>query len=133
MSRNRARKIAYAAQANQGSRNQDAIDGPIIGRFELVTTEPITKVVADETSWSGERLIVVGHRPVAKPYQRIVHDGDATTAAPVRHREKSGSPKAVARRERAQARCAETNHRYKQRDASAIDGNRCGKCGAGVA
>lgn len=41
MSRNKQRKAAYAAKANGGSRNQNMLDGPIVGKFvEKIETKP---------------------------------------------------------------------------------------------
>ena len=56
-------------------------------------------------------------------------------------RQPSTNPKAIARRERAQARCEATGHEYQSYDyghamrresKSAIVNGRCGKCGAEV-
>lgn len=70
-SRNRQRKTAYAAMANQGSRNQNAIEGPLVGRFETVTTETRVKLSED-----GE--VIRRYEVPVRPYERIVHDDPPT-------------------------------------------------------
>lgn len=55
LSRNQARKIAYAQQADRSSRNEHTLDGPIIGRLVTVTTEPVIKYVPDEESWTAQK------------------------------------------------------------------------------
>ena len=80
MSRNRQRKTLYSAQADNGSRNQNTIDGPIVGRFEIVTVD-------EET---GRKV---------SPYRRVVHDSAGGKApAPSRSPKRSTN----ARRERRQ-------------------------------
>lgn len=104
LSRNQARKIAYAQQADRSSRNEHTLDGPIIGRLVTVTTEPVIKYVPDEESWTGERAVIVGERKV-KPYQKIVHD---ETPAETKQRTAKREPNAQKRRRQiaAWSRCA---------------------------
>ncbi len=118
MSRNQARKKAYYAQGNSASRNQDGIDGPIVGRLETVT-EQVIYTLRDDGTEKAKRVRVA-------PFVRVVHDGDTSTAAPVRHRAKSSNPKANARRERAQARCAASGHKPANHKGN------CARCGAPV-
>jgi hypothetical protein len=82
-SRNRQRKTAYAAMANQSSRNQAALSGPVVGSFETVTHETRAKF-----GESGEALRE--YEVPVKPYQRIVHDAKA---APKENKAPKDSPR----------------------------------------
>lgn len=74
-SRNAQRKKAYADQADKSSRNQIAIEGPIIGRFVTVDTEESVTVKHNK---DGESQIITLVHKLKKPRQVLVHDGDAT-------------------------------------------------------
>lgn len=118
MSRNRARKVAYAAQADAGSRNQSTLDGPVVGRFEKVTEEEV--IVTDETGEIIKRFT----RKLARPYDRIVHDGPKSDApAATRTPKRATDGRKRRRQDAAWARCKNPNEHFK------IGIRNCKSCG----
>lgn len=117
---NRQRKAEYAKQANQGSRNQNAIEGPIVGRFAEVTETKPCRCVSEESGYEPdpeckrcfgdgtvEKLDARGF-PVKKTV--VVHDEGKQPAAaesatqPVPRRQRQQNARVEARRASAEAR-----------------------------
>lgn len=93
LSFNRQRKAAYAAQANRASRNQDAIEGPIVGRFverEVTVKCRACELGCERCDGTG-RVVKRGRDGKVETVEVIVHDERADkapaatpTAAPTR-------------------------------------------------
>ncbi len=127
-SRNAQRKAAYAGLANKGSRNQEQLAGPVVGRIVTVTSEPIVMAVKDEESWDGERRVVVGEKTV-KPYQMVVHDDKPVKGETVRTKVKR-EPNAQKRlrQEGAWGRCL-TKRQSGGHEFTQNAGQNCRSCG----
>lgn len=116
----RQRKTAYAALANKGSRNQDALSGPIIGHFETVSTETRYRL-------NDEGGIIGTYEKKVKPYQRIVHDEVPRTTDPSLNRykpQRSIDPQKRRRQESAWKRC-----RVLRENGAHAEGRNCYSCG----
>lgn len=124
-SRNQQRKKDYYGKADKGSRNQDQLDAPVVGRLVEVKIDPETG------------------RP-CRPYTRVVHDGPVKTdggivAAPVKAKAEKRATDARKRRRQdaAWARCENLRgHRFneppKYRDSLRpilYQADRCASCG----
>jgi hypothetical protein len=120
MSRNRARKAAYAAQADTSSRNQAVLDGPVVGHFEKVTEEEV--IVTDEETGEIVRQFT---RKLARPFERIVHDGPASDGPAAARTPKRATD---ARKRRRQIAAWSRCKALRETDAHRGEGN-CGCCG----
>lgn len=119
MSRNQRRKAAYSAQADKGSRNQEQIAAPIVGRLEMVTHETVTTVR------NGEIIDLV--RPI-QPYQRVVHDQiEQKTETVQKPAKRETDARKRRRQEAAWARC-----KTKSETGSHSDNTNCHSCGCPV-
>ena len=91
MSRNRQRKVTYAAQANKSSRNEVCLDAPVVGRIEVTCVD-------EDGRLCGR-------------HERVVHDGEkkvgpvtpAVSGAAARVSHASSSEPDVRRRRRQEA------------------------------
>ena len=106
-SRNQARKALYSSQGDKGSRNQDAIEGPLVGRFETVV----------DKERFGDRL----------PHEVLVHDTASSGATVASPRAAKREPNAQKRRRQlaAWARCA----RNRVDGSHPMHGSNCVCCG----
>ena len=126
MSRNQARKAAYLGQADKGSRNQSAIDKPIIGRLVQVDTEPVFRKVEDEEALFGYRMEQVGLKPI-KPFVMVVHDNIKAESSTKGIKSPNRREPNAAKRRRQQGAWSRCKHHT---DPTYISGRaQCGYCG----
>lgn len=136
MSRNQQRKAAYAALADKSSRNQVAIEAPIVGHFETrAVTEPCPRCADDGFPFGREdckrckgtgRIEKRDRSGKVQTVEVIVHDkpsAEATVTATKKQREID--PRKRRRQIGAWTRC----RALRTTGAHRGDGNNCQCCG----